>query len=403
MSELAKQILAGVNNSKPVSQEEIDQVNAAEVAAQEQANNAGGGAPVVAAAVGATTQQNVAAEVVVAPAQPGSEGALNVEEAKPATPVATEAKPATPKPVAANNAPVELSDDDFLKELQKRNPNVKSISDVATLAIPVPQKTEAEIKEEEEALRTSAIEFGLKNKIFDRNRYEAFVADSKNDPRSIALAIFAQEQKNLDANITTEEIDQRFSEYYLETEDDGHWGKDARKIEMQKVANGYLSGTYGDILNIENTFKQNQQLLESVVSYKTKVETASASFPKEMPFQIPSITEDGAKFDFSYKIPAETMKAVSEEFLSEVAFNSLRQGDVNNEFLHKAFRAAVIEKDLPKIIAEAAKTYGADQVLKAKMGRQGVIPNQVEGGTSQVLSREYTGHAAGILQAAGAN
>lgn len=285
------------------------------------------------------------------------------------TPAAT-AAPVTedtniePAPVAPTEPVVvktEMSDEDFEKELARRTKG--SIKSLAELQPPV-KKTQAEIEAEEEKEKVDALEWKLSTGTITRKDYEAAILERAKSSRDIALSVFAAEMKEIQADISDEDIEEQFRDYYMEEADDTDPKRKMRLKEMNKVADTQRKERSGFLDTIDPEYKTFKEKQANKKAISTQVDAIFESIPNEISSTSKYKNAAGEDVDVSvtYKIDDAELKAIKKEARANalgyfeqigISANEVKDAAIANE-INSIIRGRLHEKMLANAITEAA-------------------------------------------------
>lgn len=270
----------------------------------------------------------------------------------------------------------ELSDDDFLAEYEKRTGiKAASIDELkpAPKALTEKEKEALEAKEKDESLA-----WALENNIIKKDFYDKSIAAKAKDKRAIALALFTEEEKINNKDITPEDAEALFAEAYGEAEATDSWKYKRGQIAINKVADEYLA-QYKVVDNLPEQYREAKTSVERTKEYRKTVTAALKDFPKELSFTIPYTGVDGVKTDITYSVP------VDEKTMSGVIKMLTADGMEQSEFGKKAkpeqiiaeakyhLLARSIEAGLPKMFEDHTAKVETDIMAKLKN-----IPNPAQ-------------------------
>jgi hypothetical protein len=295
------------------------------------------------------------------------------------TPPAQQAAPKTdnppavdpPVPEAAKVNLDELSDDDFLELYQKRTgKKAKSLDDLKEPPKP-PTKEELEAAAERE--QTESLEWALSTGKVKREDYDKAVVAKQKDNRTIALALFTEELQAEDKNITPEECEERFGEFYAEAEDENSWKRIRAIKQMNKVADEYRA-QFSAIDNLPEEYRAERTATQLKANYAKGIKEIIKASPKEISFPIPYTNVDGSETTLEYKVPVpeKIFKQVTELLTSDGMENG-KLGTSKPDYVAAEVawqvRARMIDEAVPVIMAEHAKKVEEDLMVNLKNAR----------------------------------
>lgn len=287
----------------------------------------------------------------------------------------------------------DIPEDKILAMLKKRGIDAKSLDELKPKPTLSPEEQEAAAENE----RTAAINFGLEKKLFTRKDYEQFIADTRRTPEDIALQVFSNVMLAADNTLKPEDINARFREYFRLDHEDSDWQKTLKAQEMKDLAVSYINKTHAKVTGVTDEYRAEQQIKQDALSYHTSVKQSFNTIGKTLTH---TIKDEEGEFPFQFNIPEKVIKDATDIYLSSEHFNALN--GIEPEELTAAIRLSMLEKMLPQIIAEGAKSYHAHKVETLKMIRQGVPERQVEQGhQSSTSTKQIPGRATQIMKGQG--
>jgi hypothetical protein len=261
----------------------------------------------------------------------------------------------------------------LLEEIKKRTGrmDLKSLDELLAKPQTPEEKAAAEKKQKDEA-----VAYGLQNNLITTDALQAYIGDVNRTPREVALALFAQEERAADKEVTDEEIALRFGDFYHEglPEDDPRRIRGQR--EMQSLAERHIAEAHKSVLGIEDTYRQHEEARTSATQYRQQVEQAFNTMPKEISLEIPFAgdLEADKKTAVNFKFTDASIKKIQEQFLTPQTFKMLKSGDMTEEGLKGAIETALIRDNLPRLIAEAANSHASKRVEEVRAGLAGLPP-----------------------------
>ncbi len=322
-------------------------------------------------------RQAPAAGTTHKPEVPNPDAPINEEEKKPeeAQAAATPDAPVVPEQQAAEKPKInldEVGDEEFLELYKKRTG--RSAESIDELKAPPKAPTQAEIEAAAERERTESLEWALGTQAITRDQYEKSIAERSKSKRDIAYALFAAEAKVEDKDITPEETEDRFRDFYGENEEPNSWKYKKGQALMNSVADNHLS-QYSDVDSLPEKYREFKTTTERHKGYTKLVNKAAKELPKELTFTIEHTGADGAKIPLEYKIPVEDkiLAQVVREYANPSIGDSL--GDkATPEFITKELDYHVRGRMLDQIIPILLEKHGekVEELLMVKIKN---IPN----------------------------
>lgn len=314
----------------------------------------------------------------VAPAQAVEENAV---EAKPAT-EAVEQQAAPTRPNLDD-----VSDEEFLALYEKRTgTKAKSIDDLK----PAPKKPSAEEQlklDEQEA--NESLEWGIASGKVNKKDYETAVVAKAKEKREIALSLFTQELQSEDNEISADECEERFREYYGEDADDDSWRRKKGLKEMNAVADSHLAqfSAFDKLTDEYREFKTNSQRQKE---YNKQIKTLTDSLPKTLTFKVPYEGVDGQNVDLDYEVPVDgkITTQLAKEFEKLGTGNSAlwdSKPETISAELNYHLKARMMDSVLPQLLKSHAERVEMDIMAKLKNAR---APQSQLGSQSQSAEKK---------------
>ncbi len=318
------------------------------------------------------------------------EKAAKANEGKTPEQIAAEKKAEEEKVAAGEKT--EINDDTVIAYLKSKGLEVNKIDDLKPL---VKEPTAEEVAEKQKEVRENAIKYGLNNKKINTVELKAYNVDAEKSVRDIVYPIMVAQWKAADKELSDEDAEARFEDYFKEKLPTDNWERVERTHEMEARANAYFAKTYPNVLKLEGEYVEHAHTLEAGIAYNKQVEQVVASFPAKSNFDIEVDLEDGKKNTevYNYEFSKENIAAVKEQLLSEQSFNALGRAKTDDAALTKIVRNALIEKELSKIVTTVARSHANKMVLAAKSGRKGVMPTLAGDGTAEVQQNAPKGNS----------
>jgi hypothetical protein len=254
-------------------------------------------------------------------------------------------------------APVELTDDQLLEILNKRNIPVKSLDDLKKKD---PEKTPEQIREEKENAKLS---FGLTKGLFNKKDYENFVTDS-NSKESVVFSQYHAEAKADDPTLTEDEIVSEFREKFgLDSEPGSRKHKRGAK-EIEVIAKELLTSKYSKIYDADKKFSDHEQELSQAETYRANILAKTPEYQK-------SVNEAAAalKKIHDVEIPEAAINELRDRFLKQDFVERQINDGFTTEQVTNQFRAAIVTKNLPYILEKNAE----QALLNKAAGVRGIV------------------------------
>ncbi len=203
----------------------------------------------------------------------------------------------------------------------------------------------------------------------------------------MALSLFTADLQADEKGITAEECEERFKDFYCEDEPEDSWKRKRALIQMNAVADQYLS-QYRVVEGITEEFRSFKTESERSKSYNKELNKVAKELPKELSFKLPYTSVDGTEFSVDIVVPVED--GVISKLTKELA--TARLDDVyGDEFtpeklateLNYHLDARVLRSALPKIVSDLSAKIEGDILMKLKNARnplQPIVGAQPQGG-----------------------
>lgn len=280
---------------------------------------------------------------------------------------------ANPDASAVSSA-TELTDEQVLKYLkEKKGLGVESLDDINTTK----PLTAEEEQHQAKVKRDKAITFALNEGLFDSETLQQYSVDNARTPEEIVYDHFASAQRQEDADISDEDIRERFEEEYGLNHEEGSWRRKNGQQRMESFKQQYLNHQYGDVINAEQHYDSFKEQETNMRNYAKSVDDIFAGFDKEYTFQLTDKGNEGQtpkSYDYKFPYIEEEMQALKKEFLTEDVLKKAAKGELDVKALQQSVQVAVYTRFMPKIIKEVAYAYASDKLLETQMERQGVKP-----------------------------
>jgi hypothetical protein len=313
------------------------------------------------------------------------EGTLNnthtdpqVQDPNPAPQGSPEpADPSTPPAPPAPSFDFKAADDETkLKAYNEMfGKNYKSLDEIFPPAPASKEELEAAAEEKRKTALAWAISSG---KLSQEAIEKAVIAKSKT-PRDIAKEVYASELREADPDISDEDIESGFQDFYHEDKDEKSAVRRAALKRMEKVANEYLVASTKDYDSVESEYEAEAASKQQYGNYTTSIKAIAKEIPKAIKVEVPYQSADGSTIDYSYDIPVDekVIEAVRKDFLHENTFKFLG-ADAKAEDIKAEMISAIHGKLLPIVVAEVVRQDRAN-VEKEVLARLKNIPTTGQG------------------------
>lgn len=293
----------------------------------------------------------------------GIKDPVTVKAADPTT--ATPAIPTTPqaaapatkpeeKPAPAEKVPEinikDLTDDQINAWIEERTGKKVSLADLTKPEL----KTKEDLEKEAIQRKSDALSWAIENKKLTQKQYEDAVIGKNTGDRDLTLKAFTAELQAEDKDITAEEAEEMFKDFYHENDSESRLFKSGQK-EIKKFADSYRKQNFGIMDEIESEYTQYDTLQSQYKEYKSTVKKLAADIPKEMEYVMPYKYLDGEESTITYKVPVD-----------DKIFNKLL-ADASSEvsFLNENTDGKFDEKTLAKKLTHNLKASMYDLVISA--------------------------------------
>jgi len=301
------------------------------------------------------------------------------------------------------NQPVELSNEDLLKLVSERTGvSLSSLEDLNRLK---PQPTEEQIKAEQEKRNTEMLTYGLSQGKFKKEDYDAYQLALSNKKDLVRSEVSAQ-LRTAYPELDEVAIEEKVANYLFEhlPEDDAL--RIAREKEIMTLSDMKIKEKFKNIVDLPKDFDQyneginNKANFERKVQatlpvYKADVSTALKSLQK-FTVTVPDSKNPANNVDVELSYSDTDLKEVEEMFLTpDQIIRAVKQGLTIEQIAGEA-NLVLMQKHLPRLISQAAKTYNATQKEGYIQGRKGLNPgfdaievrdDKLEGGDE--LNKQY--------------
>lgn len=305
-----------------------------------------------------------------------TEGNENAGQQNQAAAGAAAAQPDAAAGSAPSTADAELTDDQVLALLKKRGVDVSSIADLKKPS--AIELTEDEKREAEEKRLAKMRQYALKAGKVTPTQFDEYARESSKPMIDLAYEIFKRdrikEQKEAkvpaDQMETEEKIREAFDEIHHQYEADDSAKKIIAERHLQRQVDNYLNEKYSNVLGLDKEYSQHEQEEVQRQNYTSTIDTVIQEVAAtELSFPIKN---DKHVFNYTYKIPADTLAAVAQSYKSDASFSAFGKGQIDSKLLADAIKKSITTQDLQKIIAEGAIAYHSDILIREGKGRRGI-------------------------------
>lgn len=257
----------------------------------------------------------------------------------------------------AQSQKVEPTDAELLEMASKRTGRtIKSWDDLKL------SPTEEEKKKSQETRDSDKLSFGLKKGLFNKDQYEAFIADTKS-PTTLVYNRELAEAKKDDPEWDAEKEKEFKAEFdeKLGLELDPTSAKYKRgQRQILTMADSLLKKEYGSIYQLENEYSKYENDLSSREATKQKILAAAPAYKESALKAVESVSNIEFPFGsekYTVPVPAEAVKALTELFLdNEFTTNQILKGYTSEE-LKQVAHNYILSQNYQTLAFEAAKQY----------------------------------------------
>lgn len=290
------------------------------------------------------------------------------DDKKPDDKKADDKKPDTlpPPPV------IEITDDLLLGELNKRGFKLEKMDQLSVKG-PTDDERAAEIKKKKDAAFSYAIDKG----VYTKEDYVSYEKDRDRPASEIAFDLFKKDfiegikGTAEEGTFKDDDIRELFDERNFSTEKDDSPKKKFINTRLENIKDSYLKNKYGKILTAENVYSDYEQEVARATQYKGIVDNAIGKIPAKLKYNVAGV-------DVEFTPSVEALQHVKDVYLHPQAYTAFGK-DATEEGLKQAFELTIAQKDLPRLLQEAAETYHQSKLKTLKLGRIGVPPTRLDG------------------------
>lgn len=316
------------------------------------------------------------ADAGVPPVQNNAEP-VNKENPAPTEPSAEPEQ--TPAPVTADPikpmAIEELSTEELVSLLEKKG-----------IKIPAKELTEEERRAEEAKNKNDARAWGLQTGKFKIEDYEEL---TKAETRKFDILVeeFEAEIRANHPDADEDVIQDYINSYTYSDLEDTSPVKIKRQKELLELANYKLKTKFSNIYNIDNDYRQYQDVENQKIAEARKVEAALPVFKqdvraaldgfraeKEILIEDTGDQSNNATIKISYS--DEDLKEVENLFFEEKAAIAYVKAGYTIDALKDVAENVLMKKHFSRLVSKAAKDYNSVQKGKYLRGQQGILPNR---------------------------
>ena len=285
--------------------------------------------------------------------------------------------PIPPPPPAVVNYE-DMPEDEFLKLYEKRTgKKAKSLDD---LKDPPKPSTAEELQAQALKEQTEALEWAWESNKVTKELYDKSIADKSRSKREIALSLFTKELKEEDKDLTPEECEERFKDFYHEGEDETSWLFKKGVKDINAAADNYLA-QYSVIDKLPEEYREVKTLAARQKAFAKQVNEIVKEVPKTLKFTYPTGEElDGKPVQFEYDIPVDD-KVTAQIAKELVASGNPKMWDADPEIIRKEVEYHVFARNrdtiIPKLLADHAIKVAEEVEMRFRNARN---PQQHIGG-----------------------
>jgi hypothetical protein len=305
----------------------------------------------------------------------------------------------TDKPATPDDS--DIDDERLLAALRKKTGrDFKSFEDFSS---DKKEPTEQEKKQAAEQVRTEAIAFGTHNKLFTQSEYDNFLVFQSKDPADVVQENFVEGVMKDNASMTKEDAEDLFNELYHTGEDeDSYKYKQAQKL-ISRQYNDIKTEQFGKIAGVEDTYQNYKKHEGQAKAYSSQVEKI---FTEKLPSKF-DFTIDGEQVsypvDLKNKDVVKIINTIKADYLTVDMMNSTvdQTGKLDEGVIMTEIKKDIASALLTKMVAEVAKSYSDSRLVKAKLGRRGMIQLDEETASGASTFTEPSGFSDQLLAEAG--
>lgn len=282
--------------------------------------------------------------------------------------------------------PVELSDEELLAQIRKRNPNINSLDDISK----PPTQDDPETAKKKK--KTAALQHALQSQFITQEEYEGSIRDSARDTRSIVYEEFVNTKKAAGWDQT--KIDKAFAKKYAEdidmTDADADDIVAEANTSMENEKERILRRRYPKIGKIEAHYdshldqvskedKYTKELTVRHKSYITDVDrflTDYSKFPKTI-----GDRQTGSTVDVEFTVSPEVIDQVKKEFLTKEAMAAFIANDYDADKVQNAIRVRLLDLTHDAQINHYAQSYHSNKMTNEKFGRKNLNADEAPHGS----------------------
>lgn len=271
------------------------------------------------------------------------EDAPPVEDIKEEVPEAA-AIPESPLP-AIETAKTEMSDEELIELINKRKGiSLKSFDEL------IPKEDPAIAAERREAKKMA---FAFEKGLIKKSEYENYISDL-NKKEAIVFSDFAQYAKEVDPELSDEEIKDEFNDLYGRNADEGSSKYKIGQRKIEQLSETLLKKKYASYFDIDNKFSQyeselskkeqeDKNILAQAPLFKESVEEAVKTFSK-MTFAVDD------KTSYEVELPADVLDSIKKSFLDKDFVVDRIKSGMGKDEIKGALEIAVLKQSFPTIL-----------------------------------------------------
>lgn len=257
--------------------------------------------------------------------------------------------------------------------------------------------TEEEIEAAKDKRENDKVAYALSNGKFTKKQYEKYIADTSN-PQALVLAQYTTEQKEIDPELSDDEILSEFnSKFGLDNDTDSRQYKRGVK-EIGLLAEIILNQNYKSIIGIDQEFSahENEQLTTRQINEKVMAQAPVYKQDVEDIYEgLKTITIPfGADKSYTVALPQLLIDALKEkELVTDYAAEQIKGGYTKEDKASTA-RMALIFNNLPMVIQSIADQINESRIAGAKGipvlgGQAAAEPKKLTAAQQSAVDRIY--------------
>jgi hypothetical protein len=317
--------------------------------------------------------------IVEKPASSGQQGGTGTNEQNNEGNEGDQGKGDQGKGDAGKGQP-QLDQTAVLNFLKSQGIEVEKLEDLKKPAAPPVELTAEQKAEQEKEKRAKAIQFGITNKVFTQEEYDASVQFAGRNPVDVVREDFTAAMKKSHPDLSDDDISDMFEErFFLSEDEDGPKFKLGQQ-DLQEYYNRIKQQRFGKVLGVDKIYEGYESNIGRAQSYTTQINELF----KELPAQynqkiqgqdIPAFSFTIGKEQVPIPIDLALLDTIKQEYLTEAHMSAAldQTGKIDKAALTDEILKDLFWKSKDKIIAEVATAYSDKRVSEEKRGRKNAI------------------------------